>query len=204
VSKTKNIMLSLIILLQIISIIAFVIIQEIKFSEYKIISLQTQPVDPRDIFRGDYVILDYEISHLREDPSTQNQSDKTTCCFYEFWDESDKDVYVFLKQSGDIWHAYGVSSSYDGDEILIQSNTPSSEFVRIKGKLTTVESFVAGQDEFTELEITYDIENYFVQVDTGKVIETANDVKVNVKVNNHGDSQIESLLVDGLKWPKIK
>ena len=40
-----------------------------------------------------------------------------------------------------------------------------------------------------------------VQVDTGKIIETADDVKVNVKVNKHGDSQIESLLVDGNKWP---
>ncbi len=202
-SKTKQILLSLIVVLQVVSIIVFITIQEVRFSESKIITLQTQPVDPRDIFRGDYVILDYEISHLTENTTKRNGSDKTTCCYYEFWDETDKDVYVFLKPAGDAWHAIGVSSSYDGDNLITDSNTNITEFVRIKGKLTTVDNIerIDGEENIRELEITYGIENYFVQVDTGKTIETADDVKVNVKVNKHGDSQIESLLVDGNKWP---
>ena len=196
-------MLSLIVVLQVVSIIVFITIQEVRFSESKIITLQTQPVDPRDIFRGDYVILDYEISHLTENTTKRNGSDKTTCCYYEFWDETDKDVYVFLKPAGDVWHAIGVSSSYDGDNLITDTNTNITEFVRIKGKLTTVDNIerIDGEENIRELEITYGIENYFVQVDTGKTIETADDVKVNVKVNKHGDSQIESLLVDGNKWP---
>ena len=202
-SKTKQILLSLIVVLQVVSIIVFITIQEVRFSESKIITLQTQPVDPRDIFRGDYVILDYEISHLTENTTKRNGSDKTTCCYYEFWDETDKDVYVFLKPAGDVWHAIGVSSSYDGDNLITDTNTNITEFVRIKGKLTTVDNIerIDGEENIRELEITYGIENYFVQVDTGKTIETADDVKVNVKVNKHGDSQIESLLVDGNKWP---
>ena len=202
-SKTKQILLSVIVVLQVVSIIVFITIQEVRFSESKIITLQTQPVDPRDIFRGDYVILDYEISHLTENTTKRNGSDKTTCCYYEFWDETDKDVYVFLKPAGDVWHAIGVSSSYDGDNLITDTNTNITEFVRIKGKLTTVDNIerIDGEENIRELEITYGIENYFVQVDTGKTIETADDVKVNVKVNKHGDSQIESLLVDGNKWP---
>lgn len=202
-SKTKQILLSLIVVLQVVSIIVFVIIQEVRFSESKIITLQTQPVDPRDIFRGDYVILDYEISHLTENTTKLNGSDKTTCCYYEFWDETDRDVYVFLKPAGDVWHAIGVSSTYDGDNLITDSNTNITEFIRIKGKLTTVDNIerIDGEENFRELEITYGIENYFVQVDTGKTIETADDVKVNIKVNKHGDSQIESLLVEGNKWP---
>ena len=193
----------MIVVLQVVSIIVFITIQEVRFSESKIITLQTQPVDPRDIFRGDYVILDYEISHLTENTTKRNGSDKTTCCYYEFWDETDKDVYVFLKPAGDVWHAIGVSSSYDGDNLITDTNTNITEFVRIKGKLTTVDNIerIDGEENIRELEITYGIENYFVQVDTGKTIETADDVKVNVKVNKHGDSQIESLLVDGNKWP---
>ena len=81
-SKTKKILLSLVVLLQVVSIITFVVIQEVRFSESKIITLQTQPIDPRDIFRGDYVILDYEISHLTENTTKRNGSDKTTCCYY--------------------------------------------------------------------------------------------------------------------------
>ena len=202
-SKTKKILLSLIVVLQVVSIIAFVSIQEIRFSESKIITLQTQPIDPRDIFRGDYVILDYEISHLTENTTKRNGSDKTTCCYYEFWEETDKDVYVFLKPAGDIWQAFGISSSYDGDNLFTNTDSNIPEFIRVKGKLTTVDNIerIDGEENFRELEITYGIENYFVQVDTGEMIETADDVKVNVKVNKHGDSQIESLLVDGNKWP---
>ena len=202
-SKTKKILLSLVVLLQVVSIITFVVIQEVRFSESKIITLQTQPVDPRDIFRGDYVILDYEISHLTENTTKRNGSDITTCCYYEFWDETDKDVYVFLKPAGDVWQAFGISSSYYGDNLFSNTDSNISEFIRVKGKLTTVDNIqrIDGEENFRELEITYGIENYFVQVDTGKIIETADDVKVNVKVNKHGDSQIESLLVDGNKWP---
>ena len=202
-SKTKKILLSLIVVLQVVSIIIFVVIQEVRFSESKIITLQTQPIDPRDIFRGDYVILDYEISHLTENTTKRNGSDITTCCYYEFWDETDKDVYVFLKPAGDVWQAFGISSSYDGDNLFSNTDSNISEFIRVKGKLTTVDNIqrIDGEENFRELEITYGIENYFVQVDRGKMIETADDVKVNVKVNKHGDSQIESLLVDGNKWP---
>ena len=202
-SKTKKILFSLIVVLQVVSIIAFVAIQEIRFSESKIITLQTQPIDPRDIFRGDYVILDYEISHLTENTTKRNGSDKTTCCYYEFWEETDKDVYVFLKPAGDIWQAFGISSSYDGDNLFTNTDSNIPEFIRVKGKLTTVDNIehIDGEENFRKLEITYGIENYFVQVDTGEMIETADDVKVNVKVNKHGDSQIESLLVDGNKWP---
>ena len=202
-SKTKKILLSVVVLLQIVSIITFVVIQEVRFSESMIITLQTQPIDPRDIFRGDYVILDYEISHLTENTTKRNGSDKTTCCYYEFWEETDKDVYVFLKPAGQVWQAFGISSSYDGDNLLTDNDVNLTEFIRIKGKLTTIDNIERfdGEENFRELEITYGIENYFVQVDTGKIIETADDVKVNVKVNKHGDSQIESLLVDGNKWP---
>ena len=202
-SKTKKILLSLVVLLQVVSIITFVVIQEVRFSESKIITLQTQPIDPRDIFRGDYVILDYEISHLTENTTKRNGSDKTTCCYYEFWEETDKDVYVFLKPAGQVWQAFGISSSYDGDNVLTDNDANLTEFIRIKGKLTTIDNIERfdGEENFRELEITYGIENYFVQVDTGKIIETADDVKVNVKVNKHGDSQIESLLVDGNIWP---
>ena len=139
-SKTKKILLSLLVPLQVVSIITFVVIQEVRFSESKIITLQTQPIDPRDIFRGDYVILDYEISHLTENTTKRNGSDKTTCCYYEFWEETDKDVYVFLKPAGQGWQAFGISSSYDGDNVLTDNDANLTEFIRIKGKLTTIDN----------------------------------------------------------------
>ena len=52
--------------------------------------LDTRPVDPRDIFRGDYVALRYEISSLNY------------CC-YQVGDT----IYVTLEERDGVWHASG-------------------------------------------------------------------------------------------------
>jgi len=65
----------------------------------KSVVLQTVPVDPRDIFRGDYVVLGYEISTLSNIPGLQTVK------------EGDK-AYVRLEQRGDVWEATGVWNSY--------------------------------------------------------------------------------------------
>lgn len=58
----------------------------------KSVVLQTGPVDPRDLFRGDYVVLRYEISTISSIPGLNNVH------------EGDK-VYVHLEQYGDVWEA---------------------------------------------------------------------------------------------------
>jgi len=62
----------------------------------KTIILKTQPVDPFDFFRGQYLTINYEIS--RVDLSTDAKEGDT--------------VYVSLKEGEDkVWHAEKVSSS---------------------------------------------------------------------------------------------
>jgi uncharacterized membrane-anchored protein len=51
--------------------------------------LRTMPVDPRDLLRGDYIILGYEISRLPER--------------YKDDELPEGRVYVLLKQDGDFW-----------------------------------------------------------------------------------------------------
>ena len=59
-----KVVLGFIILLQVLSLVGFVIYQEnLKGTGRKII-LQTIPVDPRDLLRGEYVDLRYEISDI--------------------------------------------------------------------------------------------------------------------------------------------
>jgi len=65
----------------------------------KSVVLQTAPVDPRDIFRGDYVVLRYEISTLSNIPGLRTVK------------EGDK-AYVRLEQRVDIWEATEVSRVY--------------------------------------------------------------------------------------------
>jgi len=62
--KTKKLLIIFAILLQIISVAGIAISKESILQSGKQITLQTAPVDPRDIFKGDYVKLDYNFSSI--------------------------------------------------------------------------------------------------------------------------------------------
>jgi len=67
--------------------------------------LKTQPVDPFDLLRGQYLIIDYEISHVNLSADAK---------------EGDS-VYVSLKEGDDkIWHAEKVSLSKPESGVFIK------------------------------------------------------------------------------------
>lgn len=70
------------------------------------ILLKTVPVDPRDMFRGDYVVLSYEISRLQSwqwrEPSFERGAT----------------AYVTLRKQGRFWGAESVSKTAPGDQAL--------------------------------------------------------------------------------------
>lgn len=74
------------------------------------VTLRTVPVDPRDIFRGDYVRLNYEISSV---PSKKDF-------------KSGQEVYVVLKQGDKYWSA---------ERIAEQLPVLDSEQIALKGKI---------------------------------------------------------------------
>ena len=75
-----------IIILQIVSLVVFVIYQEnLKGTGTKIV-LQTIPIDPRDLLRGEYVDLRYEIS----DVTVENVSCYRLCLGYDLEDSSNR------------------------------------------------------------------------------------------------------------------
>jgi len=62
------------------------------------IKLQVMPVDPRDLFRGDYVVLDYDFNRMSPD-RLQGRS-TTTGMGESDLDLAGRDVYVALKPQG--------------------------------------------------------------------------------------------------------
>ena len=62
--KIKPLLIILAILFQIISVAGIAFSKESILQAGKQITLQTAPVDPRDIFKGDYVKLDYNFSSI--------------------------------------------------------------------------------------------------------------------------------------------
>src|ERR1019366_3838972 len=61
----KPILLLLVFALQTAWILGTTFVQERALAGGKVVLLETRPVDPRDLLRGDYVTLNYKISDVR-------------------------------------------------------------------------------------------------------------------------------------------
>lgn len=164
----------------------------IAYKEYTLrtgteVMLKTLPVDPRDLFRGDYVILNYEISTLDMGKIPAEDS------YFTYNDR----IYLALE----LKDGYGVPKK-------IYRTPPENEFY-IKGTVKDVlyewetdESDLATEETIKELRIHYGIESYFVPEGRGIEIEReqragSKGVDVKVIVDKYGNAIIKSLLIDG-------
>jgi uncharacterized membrane-anchored protein len=133
------------------------------------ILLRTRPVDPRDLFRGDYVILRYDISEFATYGLKYQASD---------FDPKDK-IYVLLNIS-----PQRIATLSD-----IDIQKPSTG-VFLQG---TVVSSSKGW-----LQVEYGIESYFVPEGRGKEIENnLGNIFAKLAVNSLGKALIKSLVLDG-------
>lgn len=139
------------------------------------IVLDIVPVDPRSLFRGDYVILNYGISRLN---LTDLNGDKGF--------RRGAVIFVTLqKRTGQAaWQPLSATRKYprsvDKDQVIIRGE------VR------------AGRDD--NLRVKYGIETYFVPEGQGKTLEKQvreRKLQVLVAVGANGDAAIKGLVLDG-------
>lgn len=165
----------------------------IAYKEYTLrtgteVMLKTLPVDPRDLFRGDYVTLNYEISTLDMEKFHAENSD-----FYY-----DEPVYLTLE----LENGYGIPK-----EIY---TTPPEDELYIKGKVNEIiydwetdeSGIMTEEGAIKELRVDYGIESYFVPEGRGMEIEEAQrtgktEVDAKVIIDKYGNAVIKSLLIDG-------
>jgi uncharacterized membrane-anchored protein len=132
--------------------------------------LKTTPVDPRSLFRGDYVRLRYEISDIDMEklPGDDGFMHNNT-------------IYVILEKGED--GTYGASK--------VSRATPE-DWPFIRGRVRHVYG--------STLRVDYGIESYFVEENKGIEIEMARDtreLKVEASVLKSGKATISSLIMDG-------
>ncbi len=137
------------------------------------------PVDPRDLFRGDYVILGYAFGtgEVRV-PKDTAQGDK---------------VYVTLKPGA----AAGQWEIVSASEKLTEPSDPAQ--VVLKGIVSYVGAPPA-EGELPKASVRYGIESYFVPEGTGRELEQkVRDKKISavLAVGASGDVAIKALMVDG-------
>jgi uncharacterized membrane-anchored protein len=144
----------------------------------KEIVLETVPVDPRDLLRGDYVILSYPLSRLESTKITGTLPPS----------DGAKPVYVALVPGEGGRHVFSRASwqqitDLKPEEVLIVGKTP--------------ESFYMGTET---VPLTFGIERYYVPEGEGRPIEEGvreKAVEVVAVVNKAGKAQIRGLRLDG-------
>lgn len=142
------------------------------------ITLDVVPVDPRDIFRGDFVILGYDITRVPADVLPKGLSYGSR-------------VYVTLDREGDgAWKVKAASSDYKTPE--------SNSQIVLAGRLMDDTGPVEGGGSWHT--VRYGIESYFVPEGEGREIETQvreKKIKAIVAVGSSGQTALKGLIADG-------
>ena len=145
------------------------------------IRLKTQPVDPRDLLRGDYVILSYPISTIPKSIVT-GEGPKGGA-----WTR----LFVRLKPDADgLWAAteasFATLPAQEGSVVL--RTLPFDYYTGADGGMPDT------------LFVQYGIERYYVPEGEGKALEDARnqeELEVEARVSRDGTAQIARLILKG-------
>lgn len=174
---SKKIIFTLILVLWVILLFGFIAYKEYTLKTGEKILLKTRPIDPRDLFRGDYIVLTYEISSLNIDileNKDLNVSKGDT-------------VYIGLKKEGKYWTSQN-----------IHKNRPTG--LSIRGKIKNIREHIS----FGKiLDIEYGIESFFVPEGEGRELEryrNSQNLDVEVSIDKFGNAVIKNLYIDDKVW----
>ncbi|MBV1886910.1 MAG: GDYXXLXY domain-containing protein [Parvibaculaceae bacterium] len=150
--------------------------------------LKALPVDPRDLFRGDYVILKYDISTIT---AATLELPKDLKVGQKIWVEMAPSKTNPLAP----WHAVSVHSKYD----------PTLKGQLIKGTLLSQRKHTKNwkrckTSSCGSIRISYGIKKYFLPEGTGKELEKARNAKnlsVLIAVGDDGTAAIRGLNKNG-------
>jgi uncharacterized membrane-anchored protein len=162
-------LLILILALQTAWILTTAFTQERALAGGTVITLETVPVDPRDLLRGDYVILNYKISTVPMQLFSPSPGQQLPI---------GESVYVLVEKHGDFY------------EVVRASEAPldaSPGEVMLKGQ-------VERTWDTKQVRLQYGLERYYVPEGTGNL---KGKLTVQAAVPASGQARIKQVLVDG-------
>lgn len=149
------------------------------------ITMRVVPVDPRDIFRGDYVVLGYELSPLK---GAEGGNEELPKGLY-----TGAAVYVTIAPDAENnWKPVGFAARHPG-------KVEASQAV-LKGRIVDVYGCRGPGSGDCSLNVRYGIESYFVPEGQGLKLEQLvreRKVEAVVALGSGGDAMLKALLVDG-------
>lgn len=174
--RYQKILLPVLVAAQIMALIFMIIKQENIITKGEKVILKCEPVDPRSLFSGDYVILNYTISSI--DPGSVNIHGDNNFKKHDY-------VFVGLKKNQDSGIYQAAALSRNMDDLKENYSTV------IKGRV---------ENSWNLINIAYGVESYFVPQGEGLVIEKdMENVTVEVSVTEKGESAITRLFMSGME-----
>ncbi|WP_439272408.1 GDYXXLXY domain-containing protein [Pseudochrobactrum sp. HB0163] len=147
--------------------------------------LRSLPVDPRDLMRGDYVTLSYDISRIPVNMIRGEPPHKSGLNY----------LYVILaKEPDDSWKLQRA-------QFTMPDRTEKNEII-LRGE---IEAPIQAYDENSRIPVVYGIERYYVPEGEGLALEqaqTEGTVDIVLSVNDKGIAAIRSVLVNGKPFYK--
>jgi len=144
------------------------------------ITLQSEPVDPHDFLRGDYVTLRYAVSNIEAGKISGTPTATN----------GPADVYVAVKEGdGGVW-------TFTGASWQKREDLPAGE-IQLRGRTSSFANAAA----YSQLRVTYGIERYYVPEGQGRAIEDQQrerKIEAVIAVSSAGDAQIRALKDDGM------
>jgi uncharacterized membrane-anchored protein len=175
----KAVLFGVAILLQCVLLVLMVADRVQILREGREVTLQTQPVDPRDLLRGDYVVLRYDISQLPAGALAGKTAET-------------RNPIVFVKL------APNANGLYEAVSVHAEPVPVTAPEVLIRGRVTY--SCGSSRTFCDKLTIKYGLESYFVPEGEGKKLEQARNqqkLRVVAAVLPSGRAAIKRLLLDG-------
>jgi uncharacterized membrane-anchored protein len=187
---TNQLKFILAIVFQVLIILAIIIFKVAVFSGGRDILLRIEPIDPRDLLRGNYITFRYQgISNIDSALARTEQIRKGDT------------VYVVLEQNEKYWIARSV-----------QKTKPAEGEVFIKGKVAGGE--IEPENTFSDsppwdwrlphpgLNIVYGIEEYFIPEGRGQEVNFGRqEVAARVAVDENGNAVLKQIYINGKPWP---
>jgi uncharacterized membrane-anchored protein len=164
------------------------------------IVLPIVPVDPRSLFRGDYVILSYDVQRVPTELVTPELEKAQPSSFY-----------VTLTKKGEVWTPTAVTlkpAAVGADQVALKARLRYGTWMGAGARrLSVVEVPQVEPNQPTPVprrvqtfDVRYGIESYFVQEDTGGAVEkVARERKLAavIAVDAKGNAAIKALMIDG-------
>lgn len=161
--------------------------------------LDVVPVDPRSLFRGDYVILNYKVSSVEKSLASDE------------FKRRDR-IYVTLKKNPDVevetddsteanetlgrWRPVALSAvrpaSVANDEVVLKAEVVRPTTIRRQSNDKPIPAY----------RLKYGVESYFVEEGAGKVLEkqiAEKKIEVVLAVAKSGKAAVKALQVDGAR-----